>query len=153
MVVGFTITYAISAYHHWYCEFKSRSGRCVQHYVIKFVSDFRQVGAFLRVVWFPPPIKLKYCWKWRKTPANKQTKTMFCVSLETKDNIQSLLMFCSLLRVWSKEQTFWYFHTSCFTILIFHSFNQTFYKRLKVNEDTFVFIYSHIQKQTMHKFI
>jgi hypothetical protein len=27
----------------------------IQHYVIKFVSDFRQVGGFLR---FPPPIKL-----------------------------------------------------------------------------------------------
>jgi hypothetical protein len=26
-----------------------------QHYVIKFVSDLRQVGCFLR---FPPPIKL-----------------------------------------------------------------------------------------------
>jgi hypothetical protein len=58
MVVGFTTTYAISAYHHWCCEFQSRSGRGVQHYVIKFVSDLRQVGDFLRVLWFPPPIKL-----------------------------------------------------------------------------------------------
>jgi hypothetical protein len=40
-VVGFTNTYAISAYHHWCCEFESRSGRGVQHYVIKFVSDLR----------------------------------------------------------------------------------------------------------------
>ena len=38
--------------------FKSRSGRCVQHYVIKFVSDLRQVRGFLLVFWFPPPIKL-----------------------------------------------------------------------------------------------
>ena len=45
MVVGFTTTYAISAYHHWCCEFESRSGRGVQHYVIKFVSDLRQVGS------------------------------------------------------------------------------------------------------------
>jgi len=36
----------------------------IQHYVIKFVSDLRQVGGFLRVL---PPIKLtttillKYC--------------------------------------------------------------------------------------------
>jgi len=30
----------------------------IQHYVIKFVSDFRQVGGFLRVLWFPPSIKL-----------------------------------------------------------------------------------------------
>ena len=29
----------------------------IQHYVIKFVSDFRQVGSFLRVPRFPPPKK------------------------------------------------------------------------------------------------
>jgi hypothetical protein len=29
----------------------------IQHYVIKFVSDLRQVGCFLRVLQFPPPIK------------------------------------------------------------------------------------------------
>jgi len=29
MVVGFTSTYAISAYHHWCCEFGSLSGRGV----------------------------------------------------------------------------------------------------------------------------
>jgi len=42
----------------------------IKHYVTKFVSDLRQVGSFLRVLRFPPPIKLtatiqlKYCWKW-----------------------------------------------------------------------------------------
>jgi hypothetical protein len=46
------------------------SGRGVQHYVIKFVSDLWQVDGFLRVLQFAPPIKLtatiwlKYCWKW-----------------------------------------------------------------------------------------
>ena len=30
----------------------------IQHYVIKFVSDLRQVCGFLQVVLFPPPIKL-----------------------------------------------------------------------------------------------
>jgi hypothetical protein len=58
MVVGFTITNAISAYHYWCCEFESRSGRGVQHYVIKFVSDLRQVSGVLQVLWFSPPIKL-----------------------------------------------------------------------------------------------
>jgi len=53
MVVVFTTTYAISAYHHWCWEFESRSGWGVQHYVIKFVSGF------LRVLWFPPP---RYNW-------------------------------------------------------------------------------------------
>jgi len=56
MVVGFTTTYAISAHHHGCCEFKSRSGRGVQHYVIKSVSDLRQVGGFLQVLRFTPPI-------------------------------------------------------------------------------------------------
>ena len=49
MVVGFATTYAISAYHHLCCEIESRSGRGEQHYVIKFVSDLRQVGGFLPV--------------------------------------------------------------------------------------------------------
>jgi len=31
MVVGFTTTYAISAYHHWCCEFESRAGQGVHH--------------------------------------------------------------------------------------------------------------------------
>jgi len=57
-VVGFTTTYAISAYHHWCCEFESRSGLGGQHYVIKFVCDLRQVIGFLQVHRFPPPIKL-----------------------------------------------------------------------------------------------
>jgi hypothetical protein len=31
----------------------------IQLYVIKFVSDLRQIGNVLRVLWvFPPPIKL-----------------------------------------------------------------------------------------------
>ena len=39
----------------------------IQHYVIKFVSDLRQVGGFPLLLWFPTPIKLtamiklKYC--------------------------------------------------------------------------------------------
>ena len=29
----------------------------IEHYMIKFVSDLRQVDGFLRVLWFTPPIK------------------------------------------------------------------------------------------------
>ena len=44
MVVGFTTIYAIGAYHHWSCEFKSRSSEVYSiHYVIKFVSDWHIV--------------------------------------------------------------------------------------------------------------
>ena len=64
LVVGFTTTYAISAYHHWCCEFETLSRQGVQHYVIKFVSDLRQVYGFLRILRFLPPIKLtsRYYW-------------------------------------------------------------------------------------------
>jgi hypothetical protein len=60
MVVGFTTTYAISAYHHQNCEFEPRSGEMylIQHYVIKFVSVLWQVNGFLQVLQFPLPIKL-----------------------------------------------------------------------------------------------
>jgi hypothetical protein len=57
MVVGFTTTYAIIAYHHKRCEFKSRSMEVytIQHYVIKFVSDLPQVSGFFQVLRFSPP--------------------------------------------------------------------------------------------------
>jgi len=61
MVVGFTTTYAISAYHHWCCAFESRSERGVQHYAIKCASDLRQVGgsdlASESDEYFPYPIR------------------------------------------------------------------------------------------------
>ena len=46
MVAGFITTHAISVYHHKRCEFEPCSGEVysIQHYVIKFVSDLRQVG-------------------------------------------------------------------------------------------------------------
>ena len=79
------------------CQFSDICGPCsvarrgVQHYVIKFVSDLRQVGGFLRVVQFPPPIKLiatviEYCWKWRHHQTNNKTNEM--TLLITYDGIQ-----------------------------------------------------------------
>jgi hypothetical protein len=49
--------FTISVHHHLYCEFESRSGWGVQHYVIMFVNDMRQNGCFLLVLPFPPPRK------------------------------------------------------------------------------------------------
>ena len=59
-VVGCATTCTISAYQHQRCEFESRSDEmyAIQHFVIKFVSNLRQVGGFLQVLRFPPPIKL-----------------------------------------------------------------------------------------------
>jgi hypothetical protein len=62
MVVGFTTTYTISAYRHATKIVSSNPAHgevySMLHYVIKFVSDLRQVGGFLRVVWFHPSQKL-----------------------------------------------------------------------------------------------
>ena len=60
IVVGFKTTYASSSYHNLHYEFESCSGAVysIQHYVIKFVNDLRQVGVFLLVLRFPRPIKL-----------------------------------------------------------------------------------------------
>ena len=62
MVVGFITTCAINVYHHYHCAFEPRSGEAssiyIYKHVIKFVSDLRQVGGLLRVLGFPPPIKV-----------------------------------------------------------------------------------------------
>ena len=60
MVVGFITAYAICAYHHYRRVFELRSDEVysIQHYVMKFVRDLRQVDGFLRVLRFPSPIKL-----------------------------------------------------------------------------------------------
>jgi hypothetical protein len=61
ILVGFTTTYPIGAYHH--CEVMNSNpvhgeSHSKQRYVIKFVGDLRHVGGFLRVLRFAPPIKL-----------------------------------------------------------------------------------------------
>ena len=66
-LIGFYICYNGSSWPRsqepswsWRCEFEPRSEEVysIQHYVIKFVIDLRQVGGFLLVLWFPTPIKL-----------------------------------------------------------------------------------------------
>jgi hypothetical protein len=56
MVVRFTTTSAISAYHNQSCEFEPHHGEVysIQHNVIKLVSDLRQVLIFMFIimVWF-----------------------------------------------------------------------------------------------------
>jgi hypothetical protein len=61
-VQSVTITTKVMSLNHIHGEVNS-----IQNYVIKFVSDLRQVSGFPRVLRFPPPIKLtapiqlKYC--------------------------------------------------------------------------------------------
>jgi hypothetical protein len=44
IVVGFTNTYVINAYHHYSCEFESRAGQIysIQHYVINCQNGLRR---------------------------------------------------------------------------------------------------------------
>jgi hypothetical protein len=49
-------------------------GQSIQHYVIKFVSDLRQVGGFLWALQFPPSTK---------TDRNDITEILFKVVLNT----------------------------------------------------------------------
>ena len=63
MVVGFTTTYAVGAYQAITTNVVSSNPAhgevyLIQHYVIKFFRDLQQVGGFLQVLLFPPPIKL-----------------------------------------------------------------------------------------------
>ena len=61
MLVGLITTNAIRAYH----MVSSNPAQVIYNYVIKCVSDLRQVGGFLRVLRFPPQIKLTtmiYSW-------------------------------------------------------------------------------------------
>jgi hypothetical protein len=99
MVVGFTTTYAFSAYHRWCCEVESRSGWCVQYYVIKFVSDLWQVE------WFStgPPVSST-----NKTDHHDITEILLKVVLNTIKQTNSIrigllhilhdfiLLFCSV---------------------------------------------------------
>jgi len=60
--VIYAITCIYTLYHYTSqrgCAFEPRRGEVysMQHYVIKCVSDLRQVGGILRVLRFPPPIK------------------------------------------------------------------------------------------------
>ena len=75
MVVRFTTTYAINAYHYFRCEFELHSHEVylIQHYAIKFVSDLRQVCGFLRVPRFST----------NKTDRSDKTEILLKVALNT----------------------------------------------------------------------
>jgi hypothetical protein len=72
----------------------------IQHYVIKFVSDLRHVGGFLRVFRFPPPIKLTTAKK------NKITEILLKVALSNinpkpKPSISQIRrLYCMWLIKW-----------------------------------------------------
>ena len=60
MVVGFTTTCATSAITTKVVSLDHVHGEVysIQHYVVIFASDLRQVNGFFRIILFPPPLKL-----------------------------------------------------------------------------------------------
>jgi hypothetical protein len=58
MVVGFITTYMQSVPIIMLMLWAHDEVYLIQHYVIKFVSYLRKVSGFLRILWFPPSIKL-----------------------------------------------------------------------------------------------
>ena len=103
MVVRFTTTYVIGAYHHWCFKFKSGSGRGVQHYVIKFVSDR----------WFSPGTPVSST---NKTDRHDIAEILFKVDHKTKPNQTTtcnatilsselfcedeMVIFCKTINIW-----------------------------------------------------
>jgi hypothetical protein len=93
MVVTFTTTYAISTYHHWCCEFVPRPGGGVQHYVIKFVSDLRQVANWLG--------EMQYSFIAKKQVLNISLSLWhFSISMATYRNVWKCQMIACLFVWW-----------------------------------------------------
>jgi hypothetical protein len=61
----------------------------IQNYVIKIVSDLRQVGGFLRVLQFPPPIKL--------TESHNIIEILLKVALNTITLIKQIIILTTVL--------------------------------------------------------
>ena len=107
-IYGYTHTYAISAYHHWCCEFESRSGRGVRHYVIKIVSALRQVGGFrgssgflhqdcLFVWWCPTPLSTKFSLRSVLLVEETGEPEKTTDPLQGTDNLYDILLYTSSL--------------------------------------------------------
>jgi hypothetical protein len=114
MIVGFTTTYAISAYHHWCFEFESKSsGWGVQHYVIKWLA----IGQ-----WFSPGPPVSST---NKTDRHDITEILLKVVLNTTKHIihditeillKVVLNTITLTFTWGYK----YYYTLCYTgILLF----------------------------------
>ena len=77
----------------------------ILHYVIKFVSDLRHVGGFLRVLWFPPPII-------KKTDRYDITDILFKVAINTITLTLTPIMVDRGFKLWSDKtkdnKTDWY---------------------------------------------
>ena len=105
MIVGFTTTCAISAYHYWSCEFEPCHGEVysIQHYVIKFIYYLRQFVGFLQLLRFPPPINRSPWYNWNIVeigvkhlyPNPKYSSSWFGYS-KLKATVDKLKFYCKI---------------------------------------------------------
>ena len=89
----------------------------MQHYVVKFVSDLRQVGDFLWVFQFPPSIKLK----------TKVVNPIKIYIYSGPFNINLLVAFMSVCVVYIPLLVVSLFFVFCFCISDCH-YTQTFHR-------------------------
>jgi hypothetical protein len=124
MVVGFTTTCAISAYHHWNCEFEPRSGEMylIQHYVIKF-CQWLAIGQ-----WFSPVSSTN------KTDCHDKTEILLKMVLKhhktnqiTKREIENVIQLCNPSKCYLIELTTW-------TGLIVPLLLKEYYNSMTLNE-------------------
>ena len=85
-------------------EFESHSGEVysIQHYAIKFFKDLRQVGGFLRILRFPPPIKLpRYNWNIVECGVKHHNPTLLQFVMDRHKIFTSVVMIsrCSLFQM------------------------------------------------------
>ena len=102
MVVGFTTTCSMSAYHQWRCDFESRSWQSVLDTTLceKFARDLRQVVGIVRVLLFPP----------QKKDRNDMAEILLKVILNTRTltlteclMLSNFLLWMYLMKVFQKR--------------------------------------------------
>ena len=79
----FTTTNAICVYHHWCCEFESRSCGGIQHYVITFVTWWLATGG-----WFSPGPPI---FSTNKTDRHDIAEILLKVALNTINRTEPIL--------------------------------------------------------------
>ena len=84
----------------------------IQHYVINFVSDLRKVSGFLRVLQFPPPIKVTTTIKWNTFESgikhhnpNLNQTYWFCFSFKY---IEHMILYFVSGYLYSRWRHWWY---------------------------------------------
>jgi hypothetical protein len=104
MVVGFTTTYAISAYHHWCCEFESVRG-------VQFCDKVCQWLAIGR--WFSPG---PWVFSTNKTDLHDITEILLKVALNSikhKQTIYFHIRSCRSAKIWYLRRDRCYKRGSC----------------------------------------